>query len=1736
MKKHLLNIRFSRVSIFILLTLPGILTISLVGIFWKSESISNRQRTIGTEPLPQLPMRFEKNMGQADAEVDFLYRDKFFSLFLRPEQAVMFFHSPETKSGSSRNVNSNTSVSMLLVNANPEAKAEGREKLVTKTNYLISNNPEKWRTAIPNYGKVKFSEIYPGIDLDYHGQNGNLEYDFNVSPGANPDAIALQFEAPTDVKIDESGNLVLKAGTGTVTMQAPVAYQEFDGERAPVVAEFVLRDAHTFGFELGEYDTSVPLVIDPVLVYSTFVSNVTFDSGNDIAVDKSGFIYVTGSYADDVFVTKLHPDSSALIYSTVLGGDLDDTGLGIAVDTAGYVYITGETESDNFPTHNAVQSEFGGSLFVDGDAFITKLNPDGSVFVYSTYLGGSVEDIGRDIAIDLSGNAYVTGTTNSGDNFPLVNPLQPILKNFEHDAFVTKINADGSAFVFSTYLGGSGDDEGNGIAVDADRNIYLTGQTISMDYPTVNAYQEAALTGFDAFVTKMNAAGTALVYSTYLTGVGNDPNFSHTDKATAIAVDTSGQAYVVGETFSPDFPTLNAVQSDHSGQLDGFVTKFTADGRALVFSTYLGGTEMDYDLKIALDAAGNAFVTGKTRSTNFPTAQPIQAALNGPLDAFVTGISSDGLELLFSSYLGGSSFDEGRGIDVSANGNLYLTGSSSSDDFPVVSPLQASKTRGAVVSIIGSGDEATLALPSVAFLNIGPAETEGRASIEVSNTSAAPVVIQDITVSPTPPFAVENPGLPFELAAGATLEINVFLTSEPDVAQEGLLTITSNASTLRVKSNSNSTATTTATLKVRKIDSMNFSGVAIDLDQPTSDFFPPQSDFTKITIKGTNLDKVNDIDFLPVENNAIIPQNIEARENEVTFELRVRHNAVLSERDIVLFTDDFQEIQVSNLLGSKFLVTAVRSQFNQGIDIKNQVVERDGRLDLFENKLVAWKQGAVRIQFEDANQLNRVFKGELIEADANNSAEQVWPHRAKNDYDWVDLLVGLDYLTLPFPKPLKKGTRKFTYILERDDGLPILGPVIEKDAIESRELRIRAISYKITKPDGSVLMPPSDAAVNQSLELLKKLYPISPHKIKFYHAGTEDFPDIGEFDDIFETSGTATNIKNSGRDLLAKAGYEELDDANEEALINDTPDFHLQLVFLPDIGKDWAGVAYARFQTALIATTSSTKSMQKVVPHEIGHLLAAVLNKDFELPESLQRELKGELGLGDEYNGGVYYCNVNPPVKQNKGWVTGKDESCASSPFDLNIDGDGVGIYTNLSAYNPYDQRTKFTDKDLSPEIINYNIMGSQGDAKTWVSNLTYSRFMKYLVPSEADNETIARVAVAQNDGIQINGVIFRNGGGSIDRVVKTTSHYRSPETGGAYSVDLLDANDNILSSKTFSATFVTVSEPPAESESELFNIQMDFVEQVQKVSLKKDGLELASHTLSNNAPEVQILQPASYQVFTDEIEINWTASDADGDSLAYSIIYETDDGVYLPVVAGLRDTSYTWNLTSFPGSLAGTIIVVANDGFHRARDRQFFGKARSAPTIAIIAPNDGATVSGDSVLIIAATGYDLEDGLLPDSAFVFTSDVDGVLGQGSPLLVSSLSTGQHTITASAADKDGKTGSDSVTISYLVTSVDSETENRLPEDFALYQNYPNPFNPSTIIRFDLPNASDVKVTIFNVLGQQVKVLTDRKYAAGQHQLKWNGLDRAGLVVASGIYIYRIESGSRIFSRKMLLVR
>ncbi len=536
---------------------------------------------------------------------------------------------------------------MKLLGADAAAEASGVEEMAGKSNYFIGNDPTKWRTNVPTFAKVKFGHVYSGIDLVYYGNQRQLEYDFVVAPGADPKRIQFEFEG-AKLGRDGHGDLVLKTGRGELQWHKPVAYQEKDGGRQEIAARYVIKDKNRVGFEIAAYDHTKPLFIDP------------------------------------------------LVYSTYLGGSGDDPGYGIAVDSSGSAYVVGWTNSPNFPTMNPLQP----TLVGGANAFVTKFNSAGSALVYSTYLGGVGGAQGYGIAVDSAGNAYLTGRTHG--QFPTVNPFQPTAGGF-FDAFVAKLDPTGSALVYSSYLGGSYNDEGFAIAVDSAGSAYVTGFTQSSDFPTVNPFEPSPCPGsgcVGAFVSKVNPAGSALVYSTYLSG-------HNVTQGNGIAVDGAGSAYVIGVTQAADFPTMNPLQGTLGGYQNGFITKFNSTGSALVYSTYLGGNGQDGGNGIAVDSAGNAYVTGFTDSNNFPTVNPLQG-YGGNTNAFVTKVNPTGSALVYSTYLGGTGGDSGQGIAVDNAGNAYVTGATSSRDFPTMDPLQPLYARDtdAFVSMLNAAGSA----------------------------------------------------------------------------------------------------------------------------------------------------------------------------------------------------------------------------------------------------------------------------------------------------------------------------------------------------------------------------------------------------------------------------------------------------------------------------------------------------------------------------------------------------------------------------------------------------------------------------------------------------------------------------------------------------------------------------------------------------------------------------------------------------------------------------------------------------------------------------------------------------------------------------------------------------------------------------------------------------------------------------------------------------------------------
>ncbi len=692
------------------------------------------------ESYGNLPLSFELNQGQVDSSVDFLSRGSGYSLFLTPTEHVLALRRPPARlladgdslvADQTLDPGGTVAVRMRFVGADPHPTPVALEELPGKVNYFIGDDPARWRTNVATYGKVRYADVYPGIDVVYYGNQRQLEYDVIVAPGADPSLFRLGLADASALRIDTSGDLVLALGTSVLRLRQPRAYQETEGRRHTIAAAYRELGGGEAGFEIGAYDPDLPLVIDPVLAYSTFLGSTGLDSGTAIAVDSAGNIFIggfTGSTtfptagafqstfggpSTDGFVLKLNAAGTALVYSTFLGGSGDDDVRGLAIDASGNAYVTGRTQSTNFPTTvGAFQTKSGGFI----DAFVTKLNAAGNALVYSTYFGGADVDEGDAIAVDGSGNAYVTGFTSL--TIPTTTGAFQTAPAGGGDAFVFKLNATGSGLVYSTYLGGSpcvptppattcdgdGSDIGRGIAVDASGNAYVAGRTGSPTFPTTTGALQTThgscagcdVSGFfDAFVTKLNPTGSGLVYSTFLGG-------QRFDEAFGIAVDASGNAYVAGNTASLNFYTTNGFQTSYHLGLDAFLTKLNDKGSGVLYSTYLGGTDHDEGRAVAVSGSGIAYLAGFTVSTDFPTRVAIQPSFGGTPggsffgDGFVAKIDTTragNASLIYSSYLGGSGLDEINAVAVAASGPV-VTGSTTSTNFPTASPFQAANAGG----------------------------------------------------------------------------------------------------------------------------------------------------------------------------------------------------------------------------------------------------------------------------------------------------------------------------------------------------------------------------------------------------------------------------------------------------------------------------------------------------------------------------------------------------------------------------------------------------------------------------------------------------------------------------------------------------------------------------------------------------------------------------------------------------------------------------------------------------------------------------------------------------------------------------------------------------------------------------------------------------------------------------------------------------------------------------------
>ena len=776
----------------------------------------------------KLPLTFEANQGQTDPQVKFMAHGSGYSIFLTSGQMVLALRSSAAKQNAAQNSAAPTAgaqtagkktadavIQLNLVGANANPAVVGEDRQAGVVNYFIGNDPKKWQRKVPIFRQVRYKSIYPGIDVVYYGNQSRAEHDFIVAPGADPGQIQLDVKGADRLSIAPNGDLVLYAGPDEIRLQAPTIYQEFHGLRVPVAGQYAVQGSTRVAFTLGQYDKTLPLVIDPVLVFGTFLGGLANDQAVGISVDSAGSAYVLGSTASsnfplasldglppsgmNAFVAKLDVSGSSLVYADYIGGSSDDYPTAMVLDGSNHVFLTGYTYSGDFPTVNPYQAASAGGT----DAFVTEVASDGASLLYSTYLGGSSWDYAYGISLDNTGDIFVAGGTNSQD-FPTANAFQSTVSANQNEyygeyGFLAKLTPDGSTLAYSTYYAGSQNvvqtcygqpcwpspyTSVTGLAVDGSGNAYAGGTTNTYDFPvTESAYQATNTTTYDqqvGFVGKFSPTGT-LSYSTYFDA---GPQNYYYFFLSALAVDGSGSAYIVGWDYTYGVPvtTPNLCDPSQQGCSNGLIAKFDPTGATLAYSTYLAVNTDVEPQSLLVDANGDAYVLSQSGGGDqSQMVNPIEG-FSGQYDLYIQEIDATGSIQLFSTALGGYGNDYPGGIALDSAGAIYVTGYTNSTDFPVTAAALQNTLGGnndAFVSKIGTPAAPAVAIsPSLVQFSIRPVGSVSQPNTSLlRNMGSAALTISDLTT--TGDFSVTNDCGTSVAAAGTCTFTVTFSPTEP---------------------------------------------------------------------------------------------------------------------------------------------------------------------------------------------------------------------------------------------------------------------------------------------------------------------------------------------------------------------------------------------------------------------------------------------------------------------------------------------------------------------------------------------------------------------------------------------------------------------------------------------------------------------------------------------------------------------------------------------------------------------------------------------------------------------------------------------------------------------------------------------------------------------------------------------------------------------------------------------
>jgi hypothetical protein len=812
-----------------------------------ASTVLSRNRALAA--YGKLPLAFERNEGQTDARVNFVARGSGYSVFLTGCDATIRLDAFDGKSrqpnSAAAEITKSSVVRVALANSNAPAAIEELDPQTGRSNYFIGNDPANWHRDIPQFGRVEYRGVYPGVDLIYYGNQGQLESDYIVAPGADPTQIALQISEAGKLAVDAAGDLAISTATGELLLRKPHAYQGGGSAMQEVAANYILGAEQQVRIQLGAYDAQQPLIIDPVLSYATYLGGATNQTLAGIAVDSSAFAYITGftSSSDypvtagvvqgtpantksSVIVTKLKQDGSGLVYSTLLSGSgpLGDVGRAIAVDSAGDAYIVGFTSSTDFPITSGKAYQ---TVNRGGGGFFTELDPAGATLLYSTYLSGTGIDRLQAVAVDTAGNAYITGATTSTD-FPLVTGTA--IQNINNvtgsqigTAFLSRINPNQvglGSLVYSTFLGGTKEDSGLGVAVNSSNNAFITGYTKSSDFPmtaTNTGFQTTLKNtiGGNAFVARVDTSQPdALVYSTFLGGAPNGSGSNPGEVGSAIALGSSGDAYITGYSYATDYPLVGALDSvSNTPNQKTIVSRLdtTKSGAAsLVYSSYFGGTRLtllgsspgvDLGFGIAVDPAGNIYLAGTSRSADFPvTPGAPQSTIAGTQNAFVAELNPAGSAVLFGTFLGGSiEAANGIALDHATPANAFVAGITSGN-FPTTTGAfqtvdnvsSTSNTDGFVAKLSPGAVTGVFATPSTLNFGTQPLNIASTPKIvTLLNLSSSAIAITGPTFSGPNSIDFSQPSTTCgaTLAAGSSCTYSVVFTPTVSGSESATMSI-----------------------------------------------------------------------------------------------------------------------------------------------------------------------------------------------------------------------------------------------------------------------------------------------------------------------------------------------------------------------------------------------------------------------------------------------------------------------------------------------------------------------------------------------------------------------------------------------------------------------------------------------------------------------------------------------------------------------------------------------------------------------------------------------------------------------------------------------------------------------------------------------------------------------------------------------------------------------------------